>query len=657
MTAGIPSLIVAISLHPYAKRSKTFTVNLSNSTGATITRGQGTGTILDGDAAKFYVVDDASPDRTFRYGIPGNALGNSTLASGDTAPRGAAAKADGGTIWVVDANRAVYVYSASGGLLGSWTPGSVNPSAQLEGIATNGTDIWIVDNKQDKVYKYAGAASRTSGSQTAASSFTLNSSNSNAKGIVTDGTSLWVVDDGSSADKVFKYTLSGSLLGSWTIDAANSHPTGLTLNPTSPSDIWIVDNGTKRVYQYTAAASRTSGSQPAAASFALAATDTNPQDIADPPAQFDVVDAPGPDRTFGYGANGSPAGNSTLGTGDTSPRGAAAKADGTLVWVADVNKKVYVYNPAGGLLGSWLAGGLNSSAQVEGIASNGTDIWLLDNKLDTVYRYTGAASRLSGSQSPASSFGLASGNRNGMGLVTDGTSFWVVDDGSTTDKVFKYKLTGDLLGSWTIDPANKHPTGLTIDPSNVSDLWTVDSGTRKVYQYTAAASRTSGSQTTVATFSLAAGNTNPQDIADPPTGDMLLSSALAPGAVSVSDDASFDASPPGKASTLARVPSLTGHDAIWALLGGEVLRMATEPFRALSTDEGFAVHPDRPLTPLDTPRERTTYELRPVVAATGVVGTDFDSSVAELSDDGWTADQNQASAAAMDRFFALLADH
>ena len=37
------------------------------------------------------------------------------------------------------------------------------------------------------------------------------------------------------------------------------------------------------------------------------------------------------------------------------------------------------------------------------------------------------------------------------------------------------------------------PTGLTIDPGNVSNIWIVDSGTRLVYQYTAAAGRTSGS--------------------------------------------------------------------------------------------------------------------------------------------------------------------
>jgi hypothetical protein len=263
----------------------TFTVNLSSPSNATIAQGQGTGTILDGDATKFYVVDDGGTDRTYRYNVSGNALANSALSSGDTAPRGVAANAAGTMEWVVDANKNVYVYSPSGTLLGSWSAGGLSSSAQLTGIATNGTDIWLVDSYSDKVYKYAGAASRLSGSQNAASSFSLSvkghSGNGNPQDLVTDGTSFWVVD--GTAHMVFKYTLSGSLLGSWTIDPANTQPTGITLNPTNVSDIWIVDNGTDKVYQYIGVASRTSGSQNAGAMFALAAGNTNPQGIADPP--------------------------------------------------------------------------------------------------------------------------------------------------------------------------------------------------------------------------------------------------------------------------------------------------------------------------------------------------------------------------------------
>jgi hypothetical protein len=197
----------------------------------------------------------------------------------------------------------------------------------------------------------------------------------------------------------------------------------------------------------------------------------------------------------------------------------AANAAGTMEWVVDVNKNVYVYSPSGTLQGSWSAGGLSSSAQLTGIATNGTDIWLVDSSADKVYKYTGAASRTSGSQNAASSFNLVAGHNgdsNPQDIVTDGTSFWVVD--GTSLKVFKYSLSGSSLGSWSIDPANTHPTGITINPNNISDIWIVDNGTDEVYQYIGAAGRTSGSQGAGAIFALAAGNTNPQGIADPPVG-------------------------------------------------------------------------------------------------------------------------------------------
>ena len=235
-------------------------------------------------ATKFYVVDDASSNRTYEYAADHTTVENYILNSGNTAPRGAASTVAGDKVWVVDANKKVYVYNNSGVLLGSWTAGSVASNATIEGITTNGTDVWLVDTRQDRVYRYANAAARLSGSQNAASSFALNSGNRDPKDIVTDGASFWVVND-STTDKVFKYSMTGALVGSWTIDSANKAPTGLTIDPSGASQsIWIVDNGTDRVYEYTNSRSRNSGSQSASLSFALAAGNTNPQGIADPPA-------------------------------------------------------------------------------------------------------------------------------------------------------------------------------------------------------------------------------------------------------------------------------------------------------------------------------------------------------------------------------------
>jgi hypothetical protein len=168
-------------------------------------------------------------------------------------------------------------------------------NATVEGIATNGTDVWIVDARSDRVYRYAGAASRIAGSQNAASSFKLNSGNTSPKDIVTDGAHLWVVND-SSTDRVFKYTVTGALVGSWTISGANTTPTGITIDPANVSDIWIVDSGTDRVYRYAGAATRTSGSQNAAASWALATGNRNPQGIADPPSPLTLHPVASTDR-------------------------------------------------------------------------------------------------------------------------------------------------------------------------------------------------------------------------------------------------------------------------------------------------------------------------------------------------------------------------
>ncbi len=237
--------------------------------------------MLSGSPLTFQVVNDATTNIAYRYAANGAAQGSSTLVAANSAPRGITSAIASDKTWVVDANRNVYVYnSTSGVLVGSWSAGSL---ATPEGIATDGTDIWIVDSRSDKVFRYAGAASRLSGSQAAVSSFSLSSSNANAKDAVTDGYSLWIVDDTAKTDRVYKYNVAaGSLVGSWTIDSANKSPTGIALDPANVGDIWISDSGTDRVYKYTAAASLNGGSQAASSSFALAAGNGNSQGLVVP---------------------------------------------------------------------------------------------------------------------------------------------------------------------------------------------------------------------------------------------------------------------------------------------------------------------------------------------------------------------------------------
>jgi DNA-binding beta-propeller fold protein YncE len=452
--------------------SLTFTVKLANATGGVMTRSQGIGTISDSDvAAKFYVVNDATStiggtNTVYKYQPTGTAQASFGLSVGDLDPRGVAANAAGTTEWVVDANKNVYVYRPGGILLGSWSAGGLGSSAQLTGIATNGTDLWLVDSSADKVYKYSGAASRLSGSQSAAGSFGLvngHNGNTNPQDIVTDGTFFWVVD-GTSL-KVFKYTLSGSSLGSWSIDRANAHPTGITINPNNVSDVWVVDSGTLKVYQYATAAGRTSGSQNASATFALAAGDTNPQGIADPPA-VSIADATATEggNTIRFIDDFVSAGSGGL----QSPRHIAFGPDGKLYVASKDSNEVLRYD---GATGTFLDAAIPSSAGLVGPFAVGFgpdgSLYVAAFGSANVFRYslgTGTAAEFVSSGSGGLTF------PKGLTFGPDGNLYVSsADNGisNSSEEVLRYDgHTGACLGVFVANGSGglDNPSGLVFGP-------------------------------------------------------------------------------------------------------------------------------------------------------------------------------------------------
>lgn len=243
---------------------------------------------------KFFVVDD-NADNTFRYDAAGHSIGQSQLTN--TQPRGAASTAAGDTVWVIDANKSVYVYNAQGSLLGSW---SASGLTDPQDITTDGKDIWIVDNGTDKVYRYVGAATRRQGSQAPGSTLALAPPNQNPTGLVTNGTTMWVTDDSTTKDVVYVYDLTGRTpVALWKLDPANDAPSGITLDPSGGNDLWVVDRTDAVVYHYANGLSRRAGSQNATDSFALAAGNHLPEGIADPPVLSIASPAQGSSFTAG----------------------------------------------------------------------------------------------------------------------------------------------------------------------------------------------------------------------------------------------------------------------------------------------------------------------------------------------------------------------
>src|SRR5207245_938666 len=71
---------------------------------------------------------------------------------------------------------------------------------------------------------------------------------------------------------------------------------------------------------------------------------------------------------------------------------------------------------AGVKKGAWVPLGLS---RPEDIATDGTDVWVVDAGLERVLRYAGAAARLRGTANPTSSFALQPANTSATGVVRD----------------------------------------------------------------------------------------------------------------------------------------------------------------------------------------------------------------------------------------------
>src|SRR5262249_48882685 len=89
--------------------------------------------------------------------------------------------------------------------------------------------------------------------------------------------------------------------------------------------------------------------------------------------------------------------------------------------------------------------------------------------------------------------------------------------------------------------------------------------------YASAAGRTAGNQNAASSFALAAGNTNPQDIADPPTEARSLTVAASVGAPNQAAVEAFNAVPLVAPCAALGVPAPASRDAVFALLGRDPL--------------------------------------------------------------------------------------
>ena len=115
-----------------------------------------------------------------------NGVYQSTWALNDGGPRGLAN--DGVLLYQVELDHDIATYNLAGAFQGNWPAGGLNASnTDPIGIETNGIYVWVVDDSDDRVYKYLPDGTYVSG-------WDLSALNTNSYGIAQNGTHFFVID-------------------------------------------------------------------------------------------------------------------------------------------------------------------------------------------------------------------------------------------------------------------------------------------------------------------------------------------------------------------------------------------------------------------------------------------------------------------------------
>ena len=407
------------------------------------------------------------------------------------------------TVTVVRSVRATFGWNASADFNTLEAAGNRSPG----GLWSDGTTMWVVDTRGDKIYAYSMATTARDAAKDLDAPKTAG--NNHPEGLWSDGTTMWVSD--SEDDKLYAYSLSaGARDASRDFDglkaAGNEDPAGIW---SDDGTMWVVDDEDNHIYAYDLR--------------------TKARDSA---KDFDYVTGPGSglfeyiwsdsttiwvanwaqSKLYAYylasGARDSSRDFATLrAAGNEAARG--IWSDGVTMWVADGDihdgAKIYAYNmpaaaepppppvpPADATLGSLSVRPVDIagfSADVTtyhvGVANAVTQVSITATATDASSIIDiGGTSVSSGSPYPVS---LSEGRNEVRVTVTasDGqtTKAYTVVVGRGVTAPFGWKAVDDFN---TLVPGNNHPAGLWSDGTT---LWVANYNNApesKIFAYTLA---------------------------------------------------------------------------------------------------------------------------------------------------------------------------
>ena len=382
--------------------------------------------------------------------------------------------------WVVDnLDDKVYKYSTTGAYQSSFGLSSDNGSPL--GLTYYDNAFWVVDNSDDKVYKYS-----TTG--TYLSSFNLSSDNGSPLGLTYYDNAFWVVDN--SDDKVYKYSTTGTYLSSFNLSSDNGYPRGITYYDNA---LWVVDSNDDKVYKYSTTGTYLS-------SFDLNSANDDPYGLTYYNNAFWVGDRRD-NRLYSYLAlvtgksdvlisdvsvsdNGVFAGQSFTLSVVVSNWGTGPAGPTTLTYYRSTDNIIDTLDtPLNTASVPSLSRGAFSSHSI-------SVIFPINSEYNYPYYYGACVSVTSGETSTANKcyqgvrvknagdFNLTSSNGSPYGITYHDNAFWVVD--IIDDKVYKYSTNGTYQSRFDLRSGNSTPRGIAYYDNA---LWVVDNGDKRVYKY------------------------------------------------------------------------------------------------------------------------------------------------------------------------------
>lgn len=230
---------MAISLGGGGSASVINEVVYLNNTANTVTLADGR-VYLKGGVAETTVA--SYPDATSSFGYQG------TTFSVSQASRPAGLAYDGSHLFVLDrlGTPTVKKYTTAGAYVTSYTVADAGGSNETSGIVWDGTNFWILNGSEDRVYKYNSSFAYQNVNFSTASQISTQ-----PRGIAFDGTYLWICSDSTTNSRAYKYNTSGVYQNeNFLVGTQETFPWGITWDG---SHFWVVGNNTKKAYKYTAA--------------------------------------------------------------------------------------------------------------------------------------------------------------------------------------------------------------------------------------------------------------------------------------------------------------------------------------------------------------------------------------------------------------------